>query len=65
MDTQQPVEQPGFRNNYLTIDRIHTLNDILEKNKEYDLKIGIVFVDINKAFVLIYHDSRNTKGTKK
>ncbi len=56
LDTQQPVEQAGFRKNFSTIDHIQTLSQILEKSKEFQIKLAIMFVDFNKAFDSLYHE---------
>ncbi len=56
LEAQQPEKQAGFHKNYSTIDHIQTLNQILEKSKEYQIKIEIMFVDFNKAFDSLYHN---------
>ena len=56
MDEQQSQDQAGFRKGCSTTDHIHTLSQILEKSKEFQKKIVIMFVDFNKAFDSLYHD---------
>ena len=55
LDLQQPEEQAGFRRNYETIDHIHTINQVIEKAKEYKLDLYMMFVDYKKAFDLVKH----------
>ena len=45
-----PKEQAGFRRGYSTIHLIHTLNQLIEKTKEYNMELHLVFVDFYKAF---------------
>ncbi|GFW19228.1 reverse transcriptase domain-containing protein [Trichonephila clavipes] len=42
--------QCGFRPQRSTIDQIHTLKQILEKNKEYNIKTFHLFVDFKAAY---------------
>jgi len=56
LDEQQSQDQAGFRKGYSTTDHIHTLGQILEKSKEFQKKIAIMFVDFNKAFDSLFHD---------
>ncbi|GBP20272.1 Retrovirus-related Pol polyprotein from type-2 retrotransposable element R2DM; Endonuclease [Eumeta japonica] len=55
LDEQQPVEQAGFRRSFSTIDRIHTVKEILEKYNEYNKKVYIAFIDYAKAFDSLNH----------
>jgi len=50
LDWNQTGEQAGFRRSYKTTDHIHTLNQLLEKAKEYKLEVHLVFIDFRKAF---------------
>ncbi len=47
---QQTPEQAEFRQNYSTVDHLHTVIQIIEKSKEYQLEIVLPLVDYNKAF---------------
>ena len=55
LDAQQPEEQAGFRKKYRTIDHIHTLNQLVEKAKEYKINVYVMFVDYRNAFDSIKH----------
>lgn len=55
LDNAQPVEQSGFRKGFATMDRIHTLNQLLEKANAYQLEINLMFVDFCKVFDSVYH----------
>ena len=37
VDLNQPEEQAGFRS-YATVDHMHTLNQVMEKVKEYKIE---------------------------
>lgn len=50
LDSKQDREQAGFRRKYSTMDHIFTLNQLIEKTKEYDLKLFLLFIDFQKAF---------------
>lgn len=51
------MQQAGFQKNNSMIDHIQTtLSQILEKAKEYQIKIAIMFIDFNEAFDSLYHD---------
>jgi len=43
-------EKAGFRRRYSIVDHIHTLIQITEKAKEYNIELHLVFVDLCKAF---------------
>ncbi|CAF4832363.1 unnamed protein product [Pieris macdunnoughi] len=57
IDLMQPVEQAGFRSSFSTIDHIHTIEQLLEKFKEFNYPLYIGFVDYLKAFDSITHCS--------
>lgn len=57
IDRNQPIEQAGFRPHYSTIDHIHTLEQIIEKFKEFNQPLYLAFVDYSKAFDSIAHSS--------
>lgn len=57
IENNQPIEQAGFRKNYSTIDHIHTLELIIEKYQEYQRPLYILFIDYQKAFDTILHES--------
>ncbi|GBP05697.1 Retrovirus-related Pol polyprotein from type-1 retrotransposable element R2 [Eumeta japonica] len=56
-DASQPIEQAGFRSGFSTIDHIHTLEQILEKYKEFNQPLYVAYVDYTKAFDTITHTS--------
>ncbi|VDO16914.1 unnamed protein product [Brugia timori] len=55
LDSHQPIDQAGFRKNFSTIDHIFTLNQILEKSREYNMPLCLMFIDFNKAFDSVKH----------
>ena len=57
LDENQPQEQAGFRAGYRTSDHLHTLSQIIEKAKEYRFDICLGFVDYEKAFDSLDHQS--------
>lgn len=54
VDSKQPLEQTGFRSRFSTIDRIHTLEQVLEKYPEFNKNLYIEFIDYAKAFNSFY-----------
>ena len=50
LDENQPAEQAGFRSNFSTIDHLQTVNQVIEKSREYQLPLCLAFVDYEKAF---------------
>ena len=46
----QPREQAGFRSKYSTTDRIHAINQLKEKCREYNIPLWVAFVDYERAF---------------
>ena len=49
------MEQAGFRRGYSTVDHIQALSQLLEKAKEYNIELALMFIDFNKAFDSLYH----------
>lgn len=50
LESNQPIEQAGFRKKYSTIDQIHTLELIIEKCQEQQRPLYNIFIDYQKAF---------------
>ncbi len=46
LDIQQPINQAGFRRGYSTIDHIFTINQVLEKSREFNFPLHIMFIDL-------------------
>jgi hypothetical protein len=42
--------QSGFRKGRSCIDNVFALNQIIEKRREFNLKMHIAFIDLEKAF---------------
>ena len=57
LDENQPREQAGFRAGFRTSDHLHTLSQIIEKAKECRFNICIGFVNYEKAFDSLDHQS--------
>ncbi|KAI5722002.1 hypothetical protein M8J76_002173 [Diaphorina citri] len=57
IEEHQPPEQAGFRKSYSTMDNLQTINQLLEKSNEYQVKLSISVVDYVKAFDSIYQAS--------
>lgn len=55
LDENQPREQAGFRSGYSVLDHIHTVRQLFEKRKEYNLPLYCSFVDYKKAFDSLEH----------
>ncbi|GBP03806.1 LINE-1 retrotransposable element ORF2 protein [Eumeta japonica] len=55
LEESQPKEQAGFRADYSTIDHIHVVKQIIEKQNEYGQMYYMAFVDYNKAFDSLSH----------
>ena len=52
-----PVEQAGFRKGFSTVSHILTLNLLVEKTREWDLPLHMVFIDFCKAFDTVEHSA--------
>lgn len=57
IDKQQPKEQAGFRSGFSTMDHIQTLEQVIEKYREYNRPLYVAFIDYSKAFDTISHCS--------
>ncbi|CAH2094383.1 unnamed protein product [Euphydryas editha] len=57
IDKQQPKEQAGFRSGFSTMDHIQTLEQVIEKYREYNRPLYVAFIDYSKAFDTISHSS--------
>jgi len=55
LDANQPREQAGFRQGYSTMDKLFTINQLIEKSNEYQLDLCIGFIDYEKAFDSVEH----------
>ena len=49
LDQNQPREQAGFRSGFSTIDYIHVVSQLQEKEHEYNIPLCFAFVDYEKA----------------
>lgn len=50
LDDEQSKNQAGFRKGYSTTDHLTTLNQLIEKSKEFQQEVFIAFIDYEKAF---------------
>ncbi|PZC79969.1 hypothetical protein B5X24_HaOG215559 [Helicoverpa armigera] len=57
LDENQPKEQAGFRAGYSTLDHVHTVRQIFQKTKEFNMPFYCCFIDFNKAFDSIEHEN--------
>ncbi|CAG9793426.1 unnamed protein product [Diatraea saccharalis] len=57
IDESQPKEQAGFRAGFSTTDHIQTLDQIMEKYKEFSRNLYVAFIDYSKAFDSISHSA--------
>ena len=49
IDSKQPIEQAGFRSGFSTTDHIQTLDQVIEKYREYDQPLYLGCIDYSKA----------------
>lgn len=52
LEEEQPPEQAGFRTGFSTTDHLQALNQIIEKTKEYNLKLYIAFIDFKRRLIV-------------
>lgn len=57
LEQKQPIEQAGFRKGFSTMDHIHTLELIIEKFQEQKRPLYVAFIDYQKAFDTVSHES--------
>lgn len=57
INENQPQEQAGFRSAYSTIDNLQTMNQLLEKSREYHVDFSYAVIDYTKAFDSIHQKS--------
>lgn len=57
IDSNQSEEQAGFRRGFSTVDHIQTLESVIEKYKEFQRPLYLAFIDYQKAFDSISHNS--------
>lgn len=57
IDKFQTAEQAGFCSGFSTIDHIHTVEQVVEKFKEFNAPLYLAFIDYIKAFNSIFHNS--------
>ncbi|XP_072014755.1 uncharacterized protein [Amphiura filiformis] len=55
LDENLPREQAGFKSGYSTVDHLHSINQLIEKANEYNLKLCIGYIDYEKAFDSVEH----------
>ncbi len=48
-------DQAGFRKGFSNVDHLFTVNQIIEKAREYKFPLYLIFIDYNKAFDSIHH----------
>ena len=52
---QQPIKQAGIRRQSSILDHLRTRNQIIEKDKEYQIGIHTALIDYKKAFNTVDH----------
>ncbi|GFO07114.1 endonuclease-reverse transcriptase [Plakobranchus ocellatus] len=57
LDENQPREQAGFRKKFSTTDHLQALNQLIEKCNEYNLPLCLGFIDYEKAFDSVEHET--------
>lgn len=57
LDFNQPINQAGFRRGFSTADHILALNLLIEKAREYNFELHLMFIDYKKAFDSVYHST--------
>uniref|UniRef100_A0A914WJ01 Reverse transcriptase domain-containing protein n=1 Tax=Plectus sambesii TaxID=2011161 RepID=A0A914WJ01_9BILA len=50
VESRLPPSQDGFRKGYSTLNHLHAVNMAVEKCREYNLSLSILFVNCQKAF---------------
>lgn len=50
LEINQPVEKVGFRKGSATTNHLHTINMIIEKQKQYRKNTHSAFIDYKKSF---------------
>ena len=50
LDSEQPLEQTGFRPGFSTMDNIQTVTRVIEACREHKIDLVLTFVDYKKAF---------------
>lgn len=57
LDEAQPREQAGFRRGYSTTDHLQTLRQVIERSREFQRPLAVVFVDYEKAFDTVEYNA--------
>lgn len=55
---RQPMEKAEFQVNYSTMEHIFTLNQLLERSREYQLPLCFIFFDYEEVFDSVEVDCR-------
>lgn len=50
LDDYQPNEQAGFRKKFSCMDNIQAVTQLIERSREYNLPLVLLFIDYKKAF---------------
>ena len=59
IEENQSPEQAGFRSGFSTAEHILTMNQIIEKTREYNIEAHCIFIDLRKVFDSIKHHNYN------